>query len=322
MTTQVDTMQDILRILRDEPELLAQLRALLLTEELLALPAKVAELTVELREFVAEQRELNREQQEFNREQRELNRKQEERNARLDQTIVELTSELREFIAEQRERNAHFDQTIAELQQFNREQRELNREQKQLNTAIIARLDRLEADMSEAKADIRELKTDMTDVKSTLSTIQGHVGNLIGEKAERRVCANIGNLLHQHSGLDLGLITVLKSNSGPTDPATELRLADARRAQRISREEYQDLHLSDLIVQADDLTDGAELYLAVEVSRTLNQYDISRIERRARLLGQAMNAPARGVVVAAEIPVPQQRQAAAAGVIALHYAQL
>lgn len=45
MTTRVETMNDILRILREDPEIRQQLRALLLAEDILELPDKMARLT-------------------------------------------------------------------------------------------------------------------------------------------------------------------------------------------------------------------------------------------------------------------------------------
>ena len=101
MTTQINDIHDLLRLLEERPDLAAELRQRTLTPELLAMPeqmatltarvdglaeqmaaltAQVAEMGRRLDGFIQEQREINQEQQEFNREQREFNREQREFN--------------------------------------------------------------------------------------------------------------------------------------------------------------------------------------------------------------------------------------------------
>ena len=76
----INTIEDLARILREEPTWAEALRALLLSEDVLDLPARFDR-------FVEEQRELNavvvqfiKEQQEANKEQRETNKQQQETN--------------------------------------------------------------------------------------------------------------------------------------------------------------------------------------------------------------------------------------------------
>ena len=69
MTTPAPTINDItdlLRILRDNPEWLDQVRNVVLTQEILELPAALAALTQEVRDFIAEQRAINQEQKRTN----------------------------------------------------------------------------------------------------------------------------------------------------------------------------------------------------------------------------------------------------------------
>lgn len=69
MTTPAPAIHDItdlLRILRDNPEWLDQVRNVVLTQEILELPATLAALTQELRDFIAEQRAINQEQKRTN----------------------------------------------------------------------------------------------------------------------------------------------------------------------------------------------------------------------------------------------------------------
>ena len=79
MTT-INTIEDLARILRDEPTWAAALRALLLTQELLDLPGRFDR-------FVEVQREFNQAQQEANEAQREYNQAQQETNRLTDHRL-------------------------------------------------------------------------------------------------------------------------------------------------------------------------------------------------------------------------------------------
>ena len=79
MTT-INTIEDLARILRDQPTWAEALRALLLTQELLDLPGRFDR-------FVEAQREFNQAQQEANETQREFNQAQQETNRLTDQRL-------------------------------------------------------------------------------------------------------------------------------------------------------------------------------------------------------------------------------------------
>ena len=64
--TTINDITDLLRILRDNPEWLDQVRNVVLTQEILELPATLAALTQEVREFIAEQRAINQERKRTN----------------------------------------------------------------------------------------------------------------------------------------------------------------------------------------------------------------------------------------------------------------
>ena len=79
MTT-INTIEDLARILRDQPTWAEALRALLLTQELLDLPGRFDR-------FVEAQREFNQAQHEANEAQREFNQAQQETNRLTDQRL-------------------------------------------------------------------------------------------------------------------------------------------------------------------------------------------------------------------------------------------
>ena len=291
LPTAVNDIADLSRILQENPEWREHFRALLLTPEILELPAALAALTAELREFIAEQRLRNEEQREI--------------NARADARMDALTTELREFIAEQREINARAEarmdalttevrQFIAEQRRWNEEQRQWNakqqqwnEEQRQTNAAIFTRLDRVEADIKDIKGDLSQLK---------------------GRQAERDTHRNIVNLLQgNHPGLRR--IVILKSDLIPF--ATELndRIDDAEDEGLITAEERKALRAVDLVVRAIDRDTRETLYFAVEVSRTVNNHDVIRAADRAEILGRIVRAQGIGAVVGGAV-IPQAVQRA------------
>ncbi len=86
MTT-INTIEDLARILREQPTWAEALRALLLTQELLDLPGRFDR-------FVEAQREFNQAQQEANEAQREFNQAQQETNRLTDQRLNSIEGRL------------------------------------------------------------------------------------------------------------------------------------------------------------------------------------------------------------------------------------
>ena len=347
LPTAVNDIADLSRILQENPEWREHFRALLLTPEILELPATVAALTVEVREFIAEQREINAradarmdaltaELREFIAEQRQWNEEQREINARAEARMDALTAELREFIAEQRQWNAEQRQWTAEQQrwneeqrqwndeqrqwneeqrQWNDEQRQWNEEQRQTNAAIFARLDRIEADIKEMKADIKrleangqEMRVDIDEMKIDIKDMKGDLSQLKGRQAERDTHRNIVNLLQgNHPGLRR--IVILKSDLIPF--ATELndRIDDAEDEGLITADERKSLRAVDLVVRAIDRDTRETIYFAVEVSRTINNHDVTRAADRAAILGRIVQEQGIGAVVGGAV-IPQAVQRA------------
>ena len=108
MTT-INNQDDFLNALSDNSQWREAVRAKILGDELLQLPARFDALTDRIDLFVAEQQETNRELREANREQRETNR-------RLDSSV----EELREANREQRETNRRLDSSVEELREIHK----------------------------------------------------------------------------------------------------------------------------------------------------------------------------------------------------------
>ena len=94
----INTIEDLARILRDQPTWAEALRALLLTQELLDLPGRFDR-------FVEAQREFNQAQQEANEAQREFNQAQQETNRLTDQRLNAIEGQIGNLQGGQYERS-------------------------------------------------------------------------------------------------------------------------------------------------------------------------------------------------------------------------
>ena len=146
MTT-INTQEDFLRALRENPEWREAVRALILGEEHLHLPQSLQELAETVNRFVASQERFNEEQRQVNQQLHEgveeLRRFNEEQR-QFNEDQRQFNDEQRQFNEEQRQVNQQLHEGVEELRQFNEEQRQINR-----NT--VARFDRMEGDISTLK---------------------------------------------------------------------------------------------------------------------------------------------------------------------------
>ena len=93
MTT-INTIEDLARILRDQPTWAEALRALLLSQDLLDLPGRFDRFVETQQEFNQAQREFNQAQREFNQAQQKANEAQEETNRLTDQRLNSIEGQL------------------------------------------------------------------------------------------------------------------------------------------------------------------------------------------------------------------------------------
>ena len=155
------------------------------------------------------------------------------------------------------------------------------RTQVEINKAVVERLDAIGADVEILKDDVAGLKNDMGQVKG------GHARTEVIAKAEI-VAMELGlDYLHQVTPSEL----YRWSAAAPagTEPS------NLRSFQR-----------ADLVIEA---LDGAELvYLAVEISYTVDNYDVNRALRNAALLQQITSHRAQAVVAGAIMRPSVQEQ--------------
>lgn len=232
-TTAVSDISDLARILEEHPEWAETLRSLLLTKELLELPAQFAAFVQEMREFV---------------------RVTQEQNRRTDE-----------------------------------------------------RLARLESQQSEMQVQMGVMQADISQLKTGVSRIQTQVGRLQGDRLEYRLHSRIDPLLCR--ALNLRRPVVLKSANVQLDESLYDQLDAAVAAGVITEAQSEQLREADFILQARRKDTGYTVYLAVEVSRTIHEYDITRAAERAQTLAAATGAAGLPVVIGNFLPEPQSRRA-------------
>lgn len=211
-----------------------------------------------------------------------LARAQEETNARLDR-----------FIQAQEEANARIDRRLESLeeanrtqQEFNAEQRQFNAEQREINARVDGRLDNLENQVSE---------------------IRTQVGDLQGSDLENRLHGNITSIAARN--FNLRRVHILKSRFFPPDQNFYDRLYAAEDGGRITSEQALQLQEADFILSAQERESQGLIYLAVEVSRTVDGHDITRARERADALQAATDVRALAMVVGSFIPEPELARA-------------
>ena len=136
MTTTINDISDLARILAERPEWSDTLRSLLLTKEILDLPTALAQLTRVVNDFIQEQRETNQRADarlarleqvvnDFIQEQREINQRADARLTRLEEIaassnerLARLEQVVNDFIQDQRETNQRADERLARLEEI------------------------------------------------------------------------------------------------------------------------------------------------------------------------------------------------------------
>ena len=274
MTT-INTIEDLARLLREQPTWAEALRALILSDELLDLPAR-------LDKFIEEQRQFNEEQRQFNDEQRQFNKDQlqfKEEQLQFNDEQRQFNKELRQFKEEQLQFNDEQRQFNDEQRQFNKDQLQFNDEQRQINQGIIQRL----------------------------NSIEGRLGNLEGGEYERKSRAKA----LARSMLVLGFESpyIAFTQEGVVDPRLTSTIERSVRSGRVTREQMVALYEADLIISAND-----NRHAVIEVSVTADNDDIRRAKARAGILAGILEADVDAVVITANLRRPQRRQAEEEGV--------
>lgn len=148
-----------------------------------------------------------------------------------------------------------------------------------------------------------------TNQESRNSTLQRKYQDYL---VERRVHGSIYGLVWQHFGFSH--TQILRSGYiHPDNALWDLMVAAANRGD-IPHDGIGELLEADLLLRARLPDSTEQVHVAVEVSRTIDNTDITRARERADLLAAAAGTEGRAVVIGTIIPEPQRQLADAMGV--------
>ncbi len=183
------------------------------------------------------------------------------------------------------------------------------------NRLVAERLGRLESGVAELQTDMSDMKTWRTETTLRLDRIEGRLGNLEGAELERRVHSDIANIASRWLGLNR--VRIMQSRIVPRSPEFQDIIDDAEEQNVITFDQGDHLEKTDIIVSARRRSDRQPVHLAIEVSRTIADYDITRASERAQSLSAIFGTPATSVVVGGNISRSQEELAERSGVRAI-----
>ncbi|MCS6804913.1 MAG: hypothetical protein RMM98_11540 [Acidobacteriota bacterium] len=308
MAFEVQDYLDLVRLLGEHPEWRAELRRLLLTDELLALPEMVRELIEAQRrteEQVAALAVAQRRTEEAQRRTEERLSRTEEQLAALAEAQRRTEEALRALAEAQRRSEERLSQAEERLsrteERLSRTEERLSRTEEQL-AALAEAQRRTEERLSQTEEELRALAEAQRRTEEALRALaeaqrrtEERLTQLASETAQLREA-------QQRTEIRLGYLMgrALEAeyeNKASAYFGTLLRqvcvveretLRNALEA-HLSPADVTDALLVDLIVSGQPRVrpEVSDVYLAIEVSAVVDVNDVKRAWRRARLLGQA-----------------------------------
>ena len=277
MTT-IHTTDDLVRALREQPELLQAVRSLVLTDELLDTPNRVARLEESLQRLT-------------------------ERVDSLTTAVAALTQKVNEFIDTTNRRLTALESDVAELKSdvkvLKTDVTVLKTDVAVLKTDVAV----LKTDVAELKTDVAVLKTDVAGLKTDVKGLKDDMGGLKGSDLERRARESILNIAKDELGFTRG--RVLLRGAGDVDPQLRAAIDQAEARGAVTESEVDNLLVADIIIRARRASDRQYVYAAIEVSRTIGNRDIERASDRAGTLAAVTDETTVAAVIGEVIQPPQ-----------------
>ena len=171
----------------------------------------------------------------------------------------------------------------------------------------------LKSDMATLKSDMVYVKGRLDKMDERLDKIDGRLDNTAGANYEFKVQKNLGSIAGQH--LRLRRIRTLKGPRTDADQDLRDKVDEAEDSGIITESENHDMWLLDLIFSGRRRDDGKEVLVAVEISITAGDDDISRAKDRSEVLRRATATETISVVIAEHIDQDRYGAAEQAGVV-------
>jgi DNA repair exonuclease SbcCD ATPase subunit len=307
MAMTVQDFHDLVRLLEAHPQWRAELRHLLLTDELLALPDIVRELAAAQRRTEERIEELAAAQQRTEVRVEELaaaQRRTEERLETVALRVEELAAAQRrteERIEELAAAQRRTEERIEELAAAQRRTEERIEELAAAQRRTEERVGELATAEQHAEDRIEELAIATKQLVALTAKLTDDVGMLKGYMLERTYRERAPSYF-------AGLLRGVHALSAE-EVARFVEQAVARA--ELSDEDRHEVMQTDLVIRGIRRDDGTEAYLAVEVSAGIGRHDVSRAQQRARILERLLAKPVLPVVAGEWITPEAEEQAIA-----------
>ena len=301
MAFTVKDMHDLTRLLTTHPEWLSEVRRIVLTQELLALPDLVRELAqaqvrteARLEALAARVEELAQAQARTEARVEELAQAQARTEARVDA----LAARVEELAQAQARTEARLDALAARVDALAARVEELAQAQARTEArleALTARVDALTARVDALAARVEELTQAQFHLEKQLSELaaaQLRTEQAVADLArsqkemERRlnevIGDNIARRYREYAGAYFGKWLKSIRVVSPNDLREDLE-------QRLTEEEVDDLMLTDVLINGRlrHREGMPEIWLVIEASYTIDRNDVRRAEERAGLMRRA-----------------------------------
>jgi hypothetical protein len=256
MSFTVDDFHDLIRLVETRPEWRAELRRLVLTNELLTVPDQLAALRARSEEqfqaLAEAQQRTDLQLATLTERVTALTVAQE----RTDSQLTALTERVTALAAAQERMDNHLTALTEQV------------------TALTERVTTLTAAQERMDRQLATLTEQVAALTRVVHTLTVDVGTLKGKSLE----ADYRSRGHAY------LSRVIRRPHVLTADELMTIIEDARDRGMLSDIEAQDLYETDLVVRGRRLEDGTEVYLVVEVSWGVGPHDVERALQRARML--------------------------------------
>ncbi len=253
----VSDFHELVSLLEQHPEWRRELRLLLLSDELLALPDLVRDMAEGQKRTDETVRELVESQKRTDEIVRELVQSQK----RTDEQIRQLTARVDDLTQRLEQLTARVDDLTQRLEQLTARVDSLAQRLEQLT----ARVEQLGQRLEELTASVASLARSMERVSQDVAKMKGYY---LEQRYYQRAPAYFSKIVRRVRAVSYEDLCRL--------------LDDAMDAGTLTEEERDDLIETDVVVYGRKRTDGEEVYLIVEVSWGIGPSDVSRASQRAR----------------------------------------
>ena len=294
MTT-INTIEDLHKILTENAHWREAIRAAILGDDLLQLPAKFDR-------FAEQQQAFNARVEAFIEQQQAANARFEAFIVRVEAFIVRveafierqeaINARFEAFIENQEAANARFEAFIenqeatnARFEAFIENQEAFNAEQRAFNAEQLVKNAEQEAFIAEQRAINQRLDARTTEMQADIKRLDVGIGELKGQNVHDKLPLEAPNI-----AMDLGLSFIRYLDR---DEIRQMALTAAQ-GQALTPD-LKSFRSADLIIEASD-GGGQICYIPVEASYTLDRRDTDRAIRNAAILTQLTGKPAKPAV--------------------------